>query len=63
MKFICFYFGLLLTGIFGGQFLVRLLRDGDFFVAEFIGGLLGVVLLITCAAIKGSFRPIDSPQD
>lgn len=38
--------GLLLILIFGGGIVVRLMRDGDFFIAEFLGGLLGMILLL-----------------
>ncbi|WKA55985.1 hypothetical protein [Planococcus shixiaomingii] len=41
-----FYIGLLLTTIFGGSFLIRLIRDGDFYIAEFIGGIVGIVILL-----------------
>ena len=40
-------FGLLLVLIFGGGFLIRLMRDGDFYVAEFIGGVVGLVVVLT----------------
>lgn len=44
--------GLLLIVIFGGGFLIRLIRDGDFFIAEFLGGLLGMVLLLLGYSLK-----------
>ncbi len=40
------FFGVLLTTGFGGQFLIRLVRDGDMYIAEFIGSIIGVLLLI-----------------
>lgn len=39
-------FGLLLILIFGGGFLIRMMRDGDFYVAEFIGGVAGIIILL-----------------
>lgn len=45
-------FGLLLILIFGGGFLIRLMRDGDFYVAEFIGGLAGVIILLIGTFLK-----------
>lgn len=44
--------GLLLILIFGGGFVVRLMRDGDFFIAEFLGGLLGMILLLLGYSLK-----------
>ncbi len=44
--------GLLLILIFGGGFVVRLMQDGDFFIAEFLGGLLGMVLLLLGYSLK-----------
>ena len=38
--------GLSLLIIFGGGFLIRLIREGNFYIAEFIGGILGVILLL-----------------
>ncbi|MGD6965647.1 hypothetical protein ACQCVP_04410 [Rossellomorea vietnamensis] len=37
--------GIAFSVIFGGGFLIRLLRDGDFFIAEFTGGVLGIILI------------------
>ncbi|WP_101842158.1 hypothetical protein [Halobacillus sp. Marseille-P3879] len=47
MKFAAIFFGLLLTGLFGGQFLIRLLNEGNFYYVEFIIGTLGIILLIS----------------
>ena len=44
--------GILLTIIFGGGFLIRLVRDGDFYIAEFIGGIIGVIILLFCVFVK-----------
>ncbi|WP_146549743.1 hypothetical protein [Rummeliibacillus suwonensis] len=38
--------GISLYIIFGGGFLIRFVRDGDFYIAEFIGGILGIILLM-----------------
>lgn len=40
------FFGVILTTGFGGQFLIRLIRDGDLYIAEFVGGAIGLILLI-----------------
>ncbi|WKA57029.1 hypothetical protein QWY16_10960 [Planococcus shenhongbingii] len=40
-------FGLLMMLIFGGNFLIRFIRDEDFYIAEFTGSMLGVVILLT----------------
>ena len=37
---------------FGGGFLIRLVRDGDFYIAEFIGGIIGVIILLFCVFVK-----------
>ena len=46
MKNWLLYFGVLLTFIFGGGFLIRLVRDGDFYIAEFIVGIIGLAILL-----------------
>lgn len=38
--------GLLLLLIFGGGFVIRLLQEGDFYLAEFICGVAGILLLL-----------------
>lgn len=43
--------GILLTIIFGGGFLIRLVRDGDFYIVEFIGGMIGVIILLFCVFV------------
>ncbi len=50
------YFGLLIFGIFGGQFVIRLMRDGDFFIAEFIIGFIGLILLIISLCTKKTYH-------
>ncbi|WP_421378165.1 hypothetical protein ACOJQI_12290 [Bacillus salacetis] len=54
MKRPLFYFGLMLTVIFGGGFLIRLIRDGDFYIAEFGVGVLGLLLLVVSLFIGKS---------
>ncbi|WP_113927951.1 hypothetical protein [Bacillus sp. P14.5] len=46
MKYALLSAGTALSIIFGGGFLIRLLRDGDFFIAEFSGGVLGILLIV-----------------
>jgi len=46
MRYWLMSLGISLTIIFGGGFLIRLLRDGDFYIAEFIGGVIGIILLL-----------------
>ncbi|MCP3027320.1 hypothetical protein [Halobacillus sp. A5] len=52
MPFTALFFGLLLTGIFGGQFLIRLLGEGNFYYMEFGVGIAGLLLLITGIVYK-----------
>jgi hypothetical protein len=52
MKQSLFLFGLAMTVIFGGGFLIRLVRDGDFYIDQFAGGLVGIVLLIIAMFVK-----------
>ncbi|VDG97999.1 Uncharacterised protein [Lysinibacillus sphaericus] len=46
MKNFFVFFGFLMTGIFGGGFLIRLIRDSNFYIAESIVGIIGMVILI-----------------
>lgn len=46
MKNFFVFFGFLMTRIFGGEFPIRLIRDSDFYIAEFIIGIIGIVILI-----------------
>jgi hypothetical protein len=45
-----------LTVIFGGGFLIRFVRDGDFYIAKFIGGVIGIVLLLAALFVKETSR-------
>jgi hypothetical protein len=60
MKQALFFFGMALTVIFGGGFLIRLIRDGDFYIAEFAGGVIGVVLLVLALAVKNKGNKAES---
>lgn len=51
--------GILLTIIFGGGFLIRLVRDGDFYIAEFLGGIIGVILLLFCIFGRKKRRNVE----
>ena len=52
--------GIIITLIFGGGFLIRFVRDGDFYIAEFIGGIVGIILIIISFLLKGSMKQDDS---
>ncbi|GGF19869.1 hypothetical protein GCM10010954_18310 [Halobacillus andaensis] len=58
MKNAGLFFGLLLTGLFGGQFIIRLLRDGDFYYIEFGIGLVGLILLISSLFSKRTMKEV-----
>ena len=56
--------GILLIIIFGGGFLIRLVRDGDFYIAEFFGGIIGVLLLLFCFFVgKKSRNETEKKQE
>ncbi|TYR81504.1 hypothetical protein FZC66_06595 [Priestia megaterium] len=52
MKRLLPYFGQLLFLIFGGQFLIRYVRDGDFYIAEFSFGIIGLLMVSADAIIQ-----------
>ncbi|MFL8938288.1 hypothetical protein ACKA06_15970 [Rossellomorea oryzaecorticis] len=52
MKQALSFCGMALTVIFDGGFLIRLIRDGDFYIAEFAGGVIGVILLVMALVVK-----------
>ncbi|MGG0657702.1 hypothetical protein [Rummeliibacillus pycnus] len=53
--------GILSTIIFGGGFLIRFVRDGDFYIAEFMGGIIGIILiLISMFVVKKSSKTEDA---
>jgi hypothetical protein len=52
------HFGRAMTVIFGGGLLIRIVRDGEFYTAEFIGGIIGIILLL--AALSGKKNSLTS---
>jgi hypothetical protein len=52
MKKLLFFFGLMCSIIFGGGFANRLIRDGEFYIAEFIGGVLGCIFMLISLFIE-----------
>jgi len=57
LKYGLLSFGILLTVIFGGGFFIRLFRDGDFYIDQFIGGVIGITLLIIGIVKKKALNP------
>ncbi|WP_456278812.1 hypothetical protein [Bacillus sp. AK128] len=57
MKYWLLFFGVIITIIFGGGFLIRLVRDSEFFIAECIGGIIGIIILLIGLFKKGSMKP------
>ncbi|ALC83045.1 MULTISPECIES: hypothetical protein [Bacillus] len=45
-------YGISITILFGGGFLIRFFRDGDFFILEFVAGVIGVILLSVGVFLK-----------
>ncbi|MDG5786213.1 hypothetical protein QA612_01830 [Evansella sp. AB-P1] len=60
MKYSLFLLGLITTIIFGGLFLRRLLIDGEFYIFEFIVGIIGIIILLIGLFKKGSMKPENS---
>lgn len=60
LKYGLLFLGINITIIFGGGFLIRLLRDGDFYIDQFIGGIIGIIILIIGIVKKGSMKPDDA---
>ena len=54
------YFGLLLTAGFGVSFLIRLIRDGDFYIAEFTVIIIGIIILLTGIFAKKNIKTDDT---
>ncbi|HIS28305.1 MAG TPA: hypothetical protein IAA78_02495 [Candidatus Avamphibacillus intestinigallinarum] len=40
--------------IFGGGFLIRFIRDSEFYIAEFIVGIIGIILFIVGLRLDGT---------
>jgi hypothetical protein len=57
LKYSLLLFGLITTVIFGGGFLRRLLIDGEFFIFEFIVGIIGIIIFLIGLFKKGSIKP------
>ena len=60
MKNWLIYFGVSLTSIFGGGFLIRLVRDGDFYIAEFTVIIIGIIILLTGIFAKKNIKTDDT---
>ena len=60
MKTAFLIFGMSMTIIFGGGFLIRLIRDSDFYIAEFIVGIIGIIMLISAIFVKGKSKSPDN---
>ena len=60
MKSLLISLGISMTIIFGGGFLIRYVRDSDFYIAEFIGGIIGIIILNIGIFTKGNMKPDDS---
>ena len=50
---------LIFTGI-GTNFLIRFLRDGDFYYAEFAASLIGVIMICIGISRKKSSKPSNN---
>lgn len=57
MKYLLVSLGISMTIIFGGGFLIRFISDSDFYIAEFIGGMVGIIILIISIFSKGTIKP------
>ncbi|MCM3619914.1 hypothetical protein M3936_20280 [Sutcliffiella horikoshii] len=55
------FFGLLLFMGFGTNFLIRFLRDGDFYYAEFLMSMIGVILISVGMFLKKSDNASNNP--
>ena len=49
-----------MTVIFGGGFLIRLIRDSDFYIAELIGGIIGIIILVVGVSEKRKMKLDDN---
>ncbi|WP_394189547.1 hypothetical protein [Paenisporosarcina quisquiliarum] len=54
------YFGLVLIAGFGVSFLIRLIRDGDFYIAEFTVTIIGIIILLTGIFAKKNIKTNDT---
>ncbi|MDY0396755.1 hypothetical protein ACFSMW_05960 [Virgibacillus halophilus] len=46
MKSLLLTIGIIVTIGFGGSFLIRLIRDSAFYISYFLGGVIGIIILI-----------------
>ncbi|TFJ91855.1 hypothetical protein [Lentibacillus salicampi] len=60
MKRLLISLGISMTIIFGVGFLIRFVRDSDFYIAQFIGGIIGIIILIIGVFIKGTIKWDDN---
>lgn len=60
MKSVFLSLGIAMTIIFGGGFLIRLIRDSDFYIAEFIVGIIGIIILFIGIFVKGKSKSPDN---
>lgn len=54
------YFGVLLTTGFGVSFIIRLVRDDDFYIAEFTVTIIGIIILLTSIFAKKNIKTDDT---
>ncbi|MFC4560051.1 hypothetical protein ACFO3D_17980 [Virgibacillus kekensis] len=59
MKYWLTSLGIGMTIIFGGGFVIRFVRESDLYIAEFIGGIIGIIILIIGIFTKGTMKPND----
>jgi membrane-bound metal-dependent hydrolase YbcI (DUF457 family) len=50
------YFGMLLAVGFGASFIIYLLRDGDFYIAEFTTSIIGAFIILTGLFLKKEIK-------
>lgn len=61
MKYWLTFLGILMTTIFGGGFLIRFVRDTDFYIAEFIVGIIGIIILMIGLVSKSTRKRDENP--
>ncbi|WP_087974110.1 hypothetical protein [Oceanobacillus rekensis] len=61
MKYWLTFIGILMTTIFGGGFLIRFIRDSDFYIVEFILGMIGIIILTIGIFIKATMKRDENP--
>lgn len=53
MKSLLLTIGIIVTIGFGGSFFIHLIRDSDFHIVYFVGGIMGIIILIIGTFTKG----------